>query len=284
MLKNLHTALIGVLMNGHQTDSEYSPFMSDIGKYLIRSANQAGYSVQFFPSQSLRTERWRFFCENLKIAGLICFNPAVIALEPLGILTKKFPIIFSEQLDVHFTDAKPTSWCDFDTEAGIRLGLEHLLAHGCRRIALVIGDKKKFPLYAKRLESYRRTLERIGIAYNEKLVYEAEYFSNAAGRIAMENLLPQKPDALLIASSSFGIGAINSIFEHGLRIPEDISVIGYDEQLYFAPAFQCLSCIEVPIREFAEALVKNLISMIQNGVSLPERMFQPYLQHGKSVK
>ncbi len=215
---------------------------------------------------------------------MICFNPKVIANEPLRMLTRKLPVIFTEQLVVDFPGAKPTSWCDFDTEAGIRLGLEHLLAHGCRRIALVIGNRKNFPLYSKRLESYRRTLEHTGIVYDENLVYEAEYFSNSAGGVAMEKLLPQKPDAVLIASASFGIGAINSILAHGLRIPEDISVIGYDEQLYFAPAFQCLSCIEMPIREFAEALVGNLIAMIQGGSPVSERMFQPYLQQGKSVK
>ena len=273
---------IGVLLNGHQTDIEFSPFMADIGKYLIKAANQSGYSVQFLPSKLLAPAQWHRFWEHPTAGGLICFNPNSVPSEEINALTEQLPVVFSERLDTAPTGGNPCCWCDIDTEAGIRLGVEHLLAHGRRRIALILGNSKRHPLYARRLASYRKTLEHAGIVCDPALVFEAERFTSAAGAEAMDALLPAAPDAVLISSASFGIGAINAILHRGLRIPEDISVIGYDEQLYFSPAFQCLTCIEVPIREFAEALVGQIIALI-HGHPAEGRLFQPYLQPGKSV-
>ena len=101
----------------------------------------------------------------------------------------------------------------------------------------------------------------------------------------MEKLLKQNPDAVFISSSAFGIGALNTILGKNLRIPEDISIVGCDEQIYYAPAFQCLTTVEFPIREFADALVQNVISMIRGeGAILDKFICKPQLQCGLSVK
>ena len=277
------TDVIGVLMNNHQAEVELSPFMADISRYLIKAANYAGYSVQFLSPKFLTRQSLEYYFQNNPIDGLVCFNPFSLTAEVIEGLARKVPVVFSERLELSGSGLKPHSWCDFDTEGGIQRGMEHLLAHGYRRIALIIGNRSRHPLYAKRYESYRRTLEQAGIIYEPSLVYEAERFSNSAGAEAMKQLLPEKPDAVLISSASFGVSAINEILRQGWRIPEDIAVVGYDEQLFFAPAFQCLSCIEVPIQEFAEALISELLGLIKNGYAGEGRMFQPYLQAGKSV-
>lgn len=282
-LNAVTTEVIGVLMNNHQIDVEFSPFMVDVGKYLIKAANQVGYSVQFLSSKFLTQQTPENYFQRNPIDGLICFNPFSLTTETIEALAHKVPVVFSEKFELAGPEFKPHSWCDFDTEIGIQIGVEHLLAHGYRRIALIIGNRLRHPLYAKRHESYRRTLEHAGVAYDPQLVFEAERFSNSAGTVAMKRLLEEHPDAVVIASASFGIGAINEILNHGLRIPEEIAVIGYDEQLYFAPAFQCLTCIEVPIREFAETLVTQLLELLKNGYAGDGRMFRPYLQSGKSV-
>lgn len=275
-----HLNTIGILLNNHQ-DSEYSPFMADVGKYLIKSANQAGYIVQFLPSKLLAPALWNRFWKQPTVAGLICFNPNSMEPQEFFQLTSQLPTVFSEKLDQdHHLDHY--SYCDFDIEAGIRLGVEHLLANGRRRIALILGSTRRHPLYARRLASYKQTLERANIPCDPELIFEADFFTSAAGAEAMSKLLEAKPDAVLISSASFGIGAINTILHRNLRIPEDISVIGHDDQLFFSPAFQCLSCIEVPIQDFADALVRQMISLIHN-TREENRIFQPYLQQGNSV-
>lgn len=273
---------IGVLLCGHKSNIDFSPFIADICKYIISAANKLDYKVQILPSWWQRLAQRDRFLAQTAIDGLICFNPNSLPAQELDTLAEKMPIVFSERFDMASSTGRKFGWCDIDTETGIGLGVDYLLSHGHRRIALILGNTQYHPLYLRRLESYRKKLEDSGIAYDPALVYEADSFSYKAGIEAIEALLPAAPDAVLISSASFGIGAINTIRKNHLQIPQDISVVGYDEQFYFSPSFQCLSCVESPIRDFAEALVSQIIALI-GGKSVNGCLLQPYLLRGRSV-
>lgn len=139
---------IGVLLNGHVMDSDFCPFVADICKYLIKAANQLDCCVQFLPSRLQFPQQWKRFWAKPTIDGLICFNPNVMPQEELAKFTEKMPVVLSEKVDFKLPSGKPISWCDIDTEAGINIGVEHLLKHGCRRIALILRNPKHHPLTA----------------------------------------------------------------------------------------------------------------------------------------
>lgn len=276
---------IGILMCRHHREVEYSPFMDDMHKYLIKRANSAGFCVQFLPEKIFYSGNWNKFLDSfLGCDGLICFNPNALSVQQLENIARRRPVVLSE-VPVNKCNLPLLSYCSIDTSSGVKMGMQHLIDSGCRRIAMINGNSNEHSIYRQRLSDYRDSLEGAGIEFEPELVCEAADFSSASAAAAMEKLLKQNPDAVFISSSTFGIGALNTILGKNLRIPEDISIVGCDEQIYYAPAFQCLTTVEFPIREFADALVQNVISMIRGeGAILDKFICKPQLQCGLSVK
>ena len=275
--------VIGVLMCGHRPDVEFSPFMADVGKYLIKTANTAGASVQFFSPRLLEPSKLKRFQASPPAAGLICFNPLSVEKSSLAAIGRVIPVVYSEAFDPAAPGQKPHTWCEIDTVRGVRIGVETLLHHGRSRIGILLGNAIRHPVYAARLNAYRETLEAAGVPFDPNLVGEATEFSSASGATATEQLIRHGLDALMITTASFGLSGINTLREHNLRIPEDVSVVGCDDQLYYAGAFQCLTTVEFPIGEFARKLVEMLLGILTGNGTAEPITFAPSLQAGKSI-
>lgn len=137
-----------------------------------------------------------------------------------------------------------------DNEAGGFLATRHLLELGHQRIACVTG-----PLYKsdarERLAGYRRALDSAGIAFDQQLVVEGD-FMEPGGEVAAAELLARQVafSAVVVGNDLMAIGAVNGFKQRGLRIPADISLVGYDDVLmagYLEPA---LTTVRVPVAEF----------------------------------
>jgi LacI family transcriptional regulator len=110
-----------------------------------------------------------------------------------------------------------------------RLATEHLIDIGCRRVAHIRGRDNSTGV--GRLEGYRRALHHRGIPYSEDYVvrsYHTDTETTSQGAMAMRLLLErdQKPDGVFCFNDPLAIGAMSTILESGLRIPEDIALIG----------------------------------------------------------
>lgn len=137
-----------------------------------------------------------------------------------------------------------------DNEAGGFLATEHLLEQGHQRIACITG-----PLYKadarERLAGYRRALASAGVPFDEQLVVEGD-FMEPGGEVAVNTLLQRKVDfsAVVVGNDLMAIGAYNGFKQAGMRIPQDVSLVGYDDVLmsgYLEPA---LTTVRVPVAEF----------------------------------
>ncbi|MDR3341383.1 MAG: LacI family transcriptional regulator [Treponema sp.] len=131
-------------------------------------------------------------------------------------------------------------------------GVHHLINLGHRRITMIAGCHFSFGL--RRLEGYYQALDEAGIERNEKLVVDAQQYSSEAGMYAMRDLLLRSRDfsAVFAASDELAIGAMRAMLDEGLRIPEDISIVGFDDidiSNYFHPR---LTTLRQPIFEIGE--------------------------------
>lgn len=137
-----------------------------------------------------------------------------------------------------------------DNEAGGYLATEHLLEQGHRRIACFTG-----PLYKadarERLAGYRRALTKAGVAYDEQLVVEGD-FMEPGGEMAVNTLLQRQVDysAVVVGNDLMAIGAITGFKRAGLRIPEDVSLVGYDDVVMAGYLEPPLTTVRVPVAEF----------------------------------
>ena len=116
-----------------------------------------------------------------------------------------------------------------DSATGMRLALEHLAALGRRRVALVNGPVDTVP-GAARLSGYLMATQALRLPAHEDLRVAAADFTYAAGRVAAGALLQQaSPDAVVCANDLLAAAVLAELGMRGLRVPEDVAVVGMDD-------------------------------------------------------
>ena len=116
-----------------------------------------------------------------------------------------------------------------DNEGGAITAVRHLHELGHRRIATITGMIDSRP-GADRLRGYRAAVQSLGLAYRDDYVAYGDFYAES-GRELTERLLalPEPPTAIFAASDLMAIGAVRAAAEAGLRVPADLSVVGFDD-------------------------------------------------------
>jgi DNA-binding LacI/PurR family transcriptional regulator len=126
----------------------------------------------------------------------------------------------------------PADHVSIDNVAAARVATGHLVDLGRRRIA-AIGDQPRPQSQTAhlRLRGYREELAAAGLPAAAELVIEVEQYHRADGAAAVRRLLalPEPPDALFCFNDLLALGALRALHEHGVRVPEDIAVVGWDD-------------------------------------------------------
>ncbi len=166
--------------------------------------------------------------------------------------------------------ADEISFIDVDNVNGAYNAVSHLIRLGYQRIATITGLPGG-AASADRLEGYERALTERGRNPDQSLIVEGD-FTEVGGYYAMQRLLPAKPDAVFAASDLMAIGAMRAAREAGLRIPEDVAFVGYDDVSVARYASPQLTTIRQPIAQFGVNAVGILIDLIENGIQPVRRI------------
>jgi len=155
-----------------------------------------------------------------------------------------------------------------DNVAGGALATGHLLGAGRRRIAF-FGDPA-LPEVGHRYEGYRQALAQHGVPLDGALVRRAAFVEGSAQH-TVESLRAERVefDAIFASSDLLAIRAIGALREHGLRVPDDVAVVGYDDielAQYVSPS---LTTIRQPVAAGSVALVDALLALIEGGQPSP---------------
>lgn len=151
-----------------------------------------------------------------------------------------------------------------DNYRGGKLATEHLLAQGRKRFAF-LGDTR-FPETRLRYEGYRDALKNAGLEYRAELTTDSENASDVALK-SISDLLNAEPtfDALVAASDMLAFSAIKAIGNFGLKVPDDVAVVGYDDITLSAYSNPTLSSISQDRQAGGQALVDRLFELIEDG-------------------
>ncbi|MEV3857106.1 LacI family DNA-binding transcriptional regulator [Streptomyces sp. NPDC050095] len=139
----------------------------------------------------------------------------------------------------------------FDNRGGARELTHHLLTLGHRRIGYVAGPEERTTT-RHRLEGHREALADAGVTESDGLVAHGSY-DRAAGHAATRELLRRQPllTAIVAANDTVALGACAALREAGLRIPEDVSVAGFDDLPFSVDAVPALTTVRLPLAEAA---------------------------------
>ena len=185
----------------------------------------------------------------------------------------KIPTVFVDYIPPH--NGYPLVLID-NIEGGL-LATNHLIELGHKNIAFVTSDIEH-PSFADRLNGYKQALEHAGIAVESKLIFiKSEYEGRQAGMDLARRLFSKNKDvtAVFAGNDALAIGVMHYLKSNGYKIPDDVSVIGFDgieADLLLDPP---LSTVSVPKIELGVEALKLLANTLKNKKSLPKKVVVP---------
>lgn len=267
---------------------------SDIIGLVIPSGAEAVFTDPYFPTLT-RAVSLTAKANNLTLAFFLCESEQegidtisnILAnrlLDGIVITADYRNHSFEQQLidsDMPFVfigrpkNDEHTSYIDTDNLMGGMIATEHLIEQGFRRIGIIGSDRNTSA--DLRFQGYCQALNKHGIERDESLIVFGDY-SMDSGTRGMYDLLPAQPDAVFVTSDTMALGALRALRECGLRVPEDVAIVGFDD---LPPAVQAdprLTTIHQPIARTGELAVETLMDLIENPdrparqVKLPVRL------------
>lgn len=172
-----------------------------------------------------------------------------------------------------------SSLISIDNQFGMKLTLEHLVSLGHRRIAVLKGQPSSADT-EERWEAVQIAAQDVGVELPPHRAVQLERLGMEGllgideGYIATQKLLQQGIDftAIICFNDTSACGAMNALRDAGLRIPQDVSVIGFDDLPLAKGVYPTLTTIRQPLHEMGEQAALNLISRIENKSLAPIRV------------
>lgn len=150
-----------------------------------------------------------------------------------------------------------------DNEAGTELALQHLYDLGHRKIGYIAG-RLDMQDAMNRLQAYQRFLYEKGLPYRDRWVSKGQ-FEIEGGRRAMAELLGQDeaPTAVACGNDEMAIGAMLCAFDRGLKIPQDVSIVGFDDTPSSQHVYPALTTVRQPMGQLGSAALRALFDLIE---------------------
>ena len=249
------TRIVGVVVSDLS-----NPFFGDVVSGIQQRARELGYRVLFSTGdrqQELEVEAIDSLLE-LRVDGLILAGPR-IQTEAIAGVGRSVPLVV---LHRSTTDTQSDSITNDDL-AGAQTAVEHLASLGHTRIAHIDGGPGAGA--EGRREGYVQAMNRLGLG--QHILIAAGGFTEKPGRQGAQELLSKRPlpTAVFAANDLCAIGALNTFEEAGLTIPEDISLLGYDNTSVAALRHVSLTSIHQPSVTMGRMAVNLLFERIDEG-------------------
>jgi LacI family transcriptional regulator len=195
-----------------------------------------------------------------RVDGLIIMSPHIDASTLNENLPRTLPVVL---LNCH-VDGNAFDSINIDNRGGVCQMVKHLLSHGHTRIGILKGTEHNIDA-AERLRGYRDAIAEGSAVVSPDLEVPGE-FSEASGYDAARTLLSRnpRPTAIVASNDSMAIGALSAIRESGLRVPEDIALVGFDDIPVAAYITPSLTTVNVDIDGLGVAAIRQVIHAVKN--------------------
>ena len=253
-----------------------NPFFSEMARAIEDVANNLGYNVIFCNSDNEISK------ENKYVKLLISKLVDGVIFIPGGESNDNLQILINNNVPFVLADRYVEGYEEFYgvycmNKLGITKAVDYLVAKGRKRIAFVRGPHS-VETSTQRLEGYTETMQKYGL-FNEKLIFENEFTIEGGIETTKEILgMKEQVDSIIYSNDIMAIGGIKILIKRGCKVPQDISVIGYDNiemSEFMEPE---LTTVSQPIYEMGKCSCELLINII-NGKTMVKKQiyFEPEL-------
>ena len=261
-LASKRTNTIGLLLPTI-SGSFFTPLLNGID--LCRS--ETGYDLLIFASPKLERHE---FSRMVPVGehntdGLIVFTSSLVDEEIIRLHSRGFPLVL---LHRSAPEKIPVPAILFENKKGSEEIVDHLIeVHGCRKIAFLAGPPFNEDSYWRE-QGFRASLKKHGLSPDPALMGVGEFEGRIAAAAVRKMLASgARPDAIFTGDDEAAAGVITAILEIGLKVPEDIAVVGFDDA-YLAPYLPVpLTTVKAPIELAGYEAASQLVNLIRNGIT-----------------
>ncbi|CAN5232373.1 LacI family DNA-binding transcriptional regulator [soil metagenome] len=245
------------------------PYLASVIQGIALTLADTEYTLNLLISSDTRAEKTRRYLLGGNVDGALVVSHHS-GDHSVGHLGRSLPVVFggrpllAGEGDSHFVDV--------DNAAGAAGATAHIVATGRTCIATIAGPQD-MPPGVDRLNGWRRTLSMHGL---DQSLIEYGDFTPLSGAAAMRRLLErgQPIDGLFVANDQMAAGAYSVIYEHGLTIPGDIAVAGFDDNYFGATSTPPLTTVHQPSHELGATMAEILVALIE-GKTVPRVTILP---------
>lgn len=236
------------------------PYTLEVVRGIVEAGGELGVDVVTGTTSRRSISQWLEECVALGAAGLIIVISMLSDDDQRRIVEQHLPVVLVDPLSAPSADIPSigvTNW------SGAREAVQHLLGLGHTRVAMVAGRSHSLA-GAARLHGYRAALEEAGIGYDPAMVGATDFDYDEALAVGLRILGGERPPtAVFAASDAQALGVLEAARQLGIRVPDDLAVMSFDDTLVAAMASPPLSAVRQPFEELGREATRVLLSVAE---------------------
>lgn len=247
-----------------------NPYYSEICKGAMDTGHKWGYKVMVCNTDSNINRELEYInlLKTNQADGLIFMSPQ-LSMDYLSEIGNSFPVVHCGA----FKGGSKISHLAIDNFGAAYKAVKHLINLGHKRIGL-ISCENNFLSTAHREEGYKKVLEDNNISFDPGLIVKGDYGYKSGIRSAKQLLMMDKPPTAIFAiSDEMAIGAIREIKGQGLKVPEDVAVVGFDDIGYASMCDPMLTTIAQPKYDVGCIAMDIIIKQLKGEITEPKDIY-----------
>lgn len=254
----------------------FTPYTSKLLEGVFKESHRLGYSISLFPMANESAENIIHAYRGKQVDGFILDTPSAMAKRLMGGLDNlEVPYVV---INPNTKTSRPNaSYVRIDDKLAAQLGTEYLIQLGHRHIGMVIMPNGMNHI-TNRLMGYKNALKATGIDFREELVTCGDTPQTfESGVTCSLKLIDQYPEvtAIFALTDDIAMGVMKALWQLGKKIPQDVSVLGFDDNHYAAMTSPPLTTIHQPIAELACEAVRLLAQKLDDPLQESKEVVLP---------
>jgi LacI family transcriptional regulator len=266
------TGIIGLVIPAGVTAIFTDPYFPQLIQGIMNACNASDHSVMLWLNEASHERRTiRQVLYGGLLNGVIMSSSLIDDPVVQALYESNMPFVLIGRhltLDVNYVDV--------DNIQGGREATSHLLRLGRQRVGTITGPQHMIA-GIDRYQGYCQALQAMQCPLQAELVAEGD-FTEESGYLGMRKLLPHKPDAVFVATDTMAMGALRALREEGVRVPQEIALVGYDDMPTASQFDPPLTTINQSTVRLGSAAVEMLLEVIScPGSPRRHQLLQPEL-------
>lgn len=261
---------------------------SQFSSKILRGAEEAAHRLDSSvivcntASHGQRTMKYLQLLTEKRVDGILFVSEMITEEYYKKLESMKVPVVLISTESYQYS----LPFVKVDDKHAAFTATDYLLKMGHSKIGMISGNKEDIIAGQPRIEGFKQALAQRGLTINEENIIHAQGFSFNDGVTGLPKLLEQSPDltAIFAASDALALGAISSAYKLGIKIPDHLSIIGYDNLPIAEMAIPPLTTVAQPLEEMGMVAAEMLFTMMDQGRRVESRIMPHSVIERESVR